>query len=77
MDRGFNRALSIDLFETGNITMRIVDGQKKSDEAQQRNRMRLGYMGQGIDDRILDRHRLPFRSCDLLQRRDERGGRSA
>ena len=45
MDRGFNRELSIDLFETGNITMRIVDGQKKSDEAQQKNKMRLGYMG--------------------------------
>jgi len=25
--------------------MRIVDGQKKSDEAQQKNKMRLGYMG--------------------------------
>lgn len=45
MDRGFNRMLAIDLFETGNITMRIVDGQKKSDEAQQKDRMRLGYMG--------------------------------
>jgi len=45
MDRGFNRSLAIDLFETGDITMRIVDGQKKSDEAQARNKMRLGYMG--------------------------------
>jgi SIT4-associating protein SAP185/190 len=45
MDRGFNRSLSIDLFETGDITMRIVDGQKKSDEAQEKNKMRLGYMG--------------------------------
>ena len=45
MDRGFNRMLSIDLFETGNITLRIVDGQKKSDEAQTKNKMRLGYMG--------------------------------
>jgi len=45
MDRGFNRSLAIDLFETGNITMRIVDGQKKSDEAQAKNKMRLGYMG--------------------------------
>ncbi|KAG9243122.1 SIT4 phosphatase-associated protein-domain-containing protein [Calycina marina] len=45
MDRGFNRSLAIDLFETGNITMRIVDGQKKSDEAQTKNKMRLGYMG--------------------------------
>ncbi|CAG8978978.1 hypothetical protein HYALB_00012261 [Hymenoscyphus albidus] len=45
MDRGFNRSLAIDLFETGNITMRIVDGQRKSDEAQEKNKMRLGYMG--------------------------------
>lgn len=45
MDRGFNRSLAIDLFETGNVTMRIVDGQKKSDEAQQKSKMRLGYMG--------------------------------
>jgi SIT4-associating protein SAP185/190 len=45
MDRGFNRTLAIDLFETGDITVRIVDGQRKSDEAQEKNRMRLGYMG--------------------------------
>lgn len=45
MDRGYNRTLAIDLFETGNITMRIVDGQKRSDEEQENNRMRLGYMG--------------------------------
>lgn len=45
MDRGFNRTLAIDLFETGNITLRIVQGQSKSDEAQQKNKMRLGYMG--------------------------------
>ncbi|CZS96365.1 related to extragenic suppressor of kinetochore protein 1 [Rhynchosporium graminicola] len=45
MDRGFNRSLAIDLFETGNITMRIVDGQKKSDETQEKSKMRLGYMG--------------------------------
>jgi SIT4-associating protein SAP185/190 len=45
MDRGFNRSLAIDLFETGDITMRIVDGQKKSDEAQEKHKMRLGYMG--------------------------------
>jgi SIT4-associating protein SAP185/190 len=45
MDRGFNRSLAIDLFETGDITMRIVDGQKKSDEAQEKSKMRLGYMG--------------------------------
>lgn len=45
MDRGFNRSLAVDLFETGNVTMRIVDGQRKSDEAQEKNKMRLGYMG--------------------------------
>jgi SIT4-associating protein SAP185/190 len=45
MDRGYNRTLAIDLFDTGDITSRIVDGQRKSDEAQQKNRMRLGYMG--------------------------------
>lgn len=45
MDRGFNRMLAIDLFDTGNITVRIVDGQKKSDEAQEKDKMRLGYMG--------------------------------
>lgn len=45
MERGYNRTLAIDLFDTGDISMRIVDGQKKSDEAQAKNRMRLGYMG--------------------------------
>ncbi|KAI9741317.1 MAG: hypothetical protein M1834_003034 [Cirrosporium novae-zelandiae] len=45
MDRGYNRFLAIDLFETGRITDRIVEGQKRSDEAQQTNNMRLGYMG--------------------------------
>ncbi|KAI9733795.1 MAG: hypothetical protein M1818_007062 [Claussenomyces sp. TS43310] len=45
MDRGFNRTLAIDLFENGDITDRIVDGQKASDEAQEKYRMRLGYMG--------------------------------
>lgn len=45
MDRGYNRSLAIDLFETGKITERIVDGQQRSDEAQAKNNMRLGYMG--------------------------------
>jgi SIT4-associating protein SAP185/190 len=45
MDRGYNRTLAIDLFDTGDITDRIVEGQKKSDEAQESNKMRLGYMG--------------------------------
>ncbi|KIW02127.1 hypothetical protein, variant [Verruconis gallopava] len=45
MDRGFNRSLAIDLFETGRITERIIEGQKASDKAQQDMNMRLGYMG--------------------------------
>ena len=45
MDRGFNRNLAIDLFTTGKITEKIVEGQRRSDEAQKKNNMRLGYMG--------------------------------
>ena len=45
MDRGFNRNLAIDLFETGRITDRIIEGQQASDEAQAKTHMRLGYMG--------------------------------
>lgn len=45
MDRGYNRSLAIDLFQTGRITERIVEGQQRSDEAQEKNNMRLGYMG--------------------------------
>lgn len=45
MNRGFNRSLAIDLFETGRITERIVEGQQASDKAQKENNMRLGYMG--------------------------------
>lgn len=45
MDRGYNRNLAIDLFETGRITERIIEGQKRSDKAQQERKMRLGYMG--------------------------------
>lgn len=45
MDRGYNRFLAIDLFETGRITERIIEGQKRSDESQEKQKMRLGYMG--------------------------------
>lgn len=45
MDRGYNRCLAIDLFNDGRITERIVEGQKRSDEAQTSKNMRLGYMG--------------------------------
>lgn len=45
MDRGFNPKLAIDLFETGRITERIIEGQQRSDQAQREQKMRLGYMG--------------------------------
>lgn len=45
MERGFNRQLAVDLFETGAITERIIEGQRASDDAQAKNNMRLGYMG--------------------------------
>ncbi|KAL4891917.1 SIT4 phosphatase-associated protein-domain-containing protein [Aspergillus ambiguus] len=45
MERGFNRALAVDLFETGQITQEIVAGQKRSDETQRTKQIRLGYMG--------------------------------
>ena len=45
MDRGYNRTLAVDLFQTGCVTERIVQGQAQSDEAQAKNNMRLGYMG--------------------------------
>jgi SIT4-associating protein SAP185/190 len=45
MERGFNRSLAIDLFETGRITERIIEGQQASDKAHSETHMRLGYMG--------------------------------
>ncbi|KAF9883058.1 hypothetical protein FE257_004137 [Aspergillus nanangensis] len=45
MERGFNRALAVDLFETGRITQEIITGQKRSDEIQRTKQIRLGYMG--------------------------------
>ncbi|KAL4752902.1 hypothetical protein BDW72DRAFT_169892, partial [Aspergillus terricola var. indicus] len=45
MDRGYNRILAIDVFETGKITQAIIEGQKRSDETQRAKRIRLGYMG--------------------------------
>jgi SIT4-associating protein SAP185/190 len=45
MERGYNRSLAIDLFETGRITERIIEGQQASDKAQAETHMRLGYMG--------------------------------
>jgi SIT4 phosphatase-associated protein len=34
MDKGFNRQLAVDLFTTGQLTEKILQGQKASDEAQ-------------------------------------------
>jgi SIT4-associating protein SAP185/190 len=45
MERGYNRSVAINLFESGSITEQIVEGQRRSDEAQLRKNMRLGYMG--------------------------------
>lgn len=45
MDRGFNRKLAIDLFETGQIINRVIEGQDRSDLMQAQRKMRLGYMG--------------------------------
>lgn len=45
MERGYNRALAVDVFETGRITHEIVDGQRRSDAAQRAKKIRLGYMG--------------------------------
>jgi SIT4-associating protein SAP185/190 len=45
MERGFNRSLAIDMFDTARITERIVEGQVASDKAQAESTMRLGYMG--------------------------------
>lgn len=45
MERGYNRALAVNVFDTGRITTAIVEGQKRSDEAQKTKQIRLGYMG--------------------------------
>ena len=45
MDRGHNRFVAFDLFETGRITDAIIEGQRRSDEEQDARNMRLGYMG--------------------------------
>lgn len=45
MERGFNRSLAIDMFDTARITERIIEGQATSDKAQAESTMRLGYMG--------------------------------
>ncbi|KAJ5923549.1 hypothetical protein N7454_008794 [Penicillium verhagenii] len=45
MERGYNRALAVNVFEIGQITSAIIEGQKRSDEAQKTKQIRLGYMG--------------------------------
>ncbi|KAJ9654050.1 sporulation-induced protein [Neophaeococcomyces mojaviensis] len=45
MDRGHNKFLAFDLFETGKITDQIIQGQQRSEEAERTKNMRLGYMG--------------------------------
>ena len=45
MERGYNRALAIDLFMTGRICSRVIEGQLKSDETQAECNLRLGFMG--------------------------------
>jgi len=45
MERGFNRYLAFDLFETGKVTQQIIEGQQRSEEAEKKKNMRLGYMG--------------------------------
>lgn len=46
MDIGFNKFLAIDLFHLGDITNKIIDGQRICAEyEEQHNGLRLGYMG--------------------------------
>lgn len=42
---GFNHSLIVDLFETGEITVKIVEGQRRSEETEKTQKMRMGYMG--------------------------------
>ncbi|KAK5091987.1 sporulation-induced protein [Exophiala xenobiotica] len=45
MERGYNRYLAFDLFGTGKVTQQIIEGQQRSEEAEKKKNMRLGYMG--------------------------------
>lgn len=45
MDRGFNPTLAISLFEAADVTTQIINGQNTSEQSQQRNKTRMGYMG--------------------------------
>ncbi|KAG5364642.1 SIT4-associating protein [Yarrowia sp. E02] len=45
MGDGFNRFLAINLFDQGQLTQLIVDGQKRCDEYETEHGTRIGYMG--------------------------------
>lgn len=45
MDRGFNPTLAISLFESADITSQIINGQYASEQSQQQNKTRMGFMG--------------------------------
>ncbi|ROW00543.1 hypothetical protein VSDG_03402 [Cytospora chrysosperma] len=45
MDRGFNPTLAISLFESADITSQIINGQHASEQSQQQNKTRMGFMG--------------------------------
>ncbi|ROW17141.1 hypothetical protein VPNG_01354 [Cytospora leucostoma] len=45
MDRGFNPTLAISLFESADVTRQIINGQHASEQSQQQNKTRMGYMG--------------------------------
>ena len=45
MDRSYNPTLAISLFEAADITAQIIKGQQASEESQEKNKTRMGYMG--------------------------------
>lgn len=45
MEYGFNNSLVVDVFGTGRLIERIIEGQRASDEVQSKSNVRLGYMG--------------------------------
>ena len=81
IDRGYNRSLAVDLFETGRITERIIQGQKSSDEAEKTSNMRLGYMGHltlVAEEVVKFGERIPAREvsptvADMLETQDWQG----
>ncbi|KAK1833915.1 sit4 phosphatase-associated protein [Podospora conica] len=45
MDRGYNPTLAVSLFESADITNKIIRGQQASEQSQAANKTRMGYMG--------------------------------